>query len=119
MTDSKERHRQLAREYKEKKKQIGVFAIRNKTTGRVFIDHTLHLDKAYNKHRFQLNMGSHQNKLLQSDWTKDGEENFLYEVIEELEELSNDSSDISKDLAELKELCREKLAGMSGVNGFY
>ena len=119
MSDSNERRKQLAREYKERKKQIGIFAIRNNVTGKVFFDKTMNLDVAYNKHRFTLNCGSHINKELQDDWNQYGEEKFSYEVIEKLEDVADDPKEIAEDLSVLKELCREKLAGTPDVNGFY
>jgi hypothetical protein len=119
MSENKENRKQLTREYKERKKQIGVFVIRNKITGRVFLDRSLSLDMAYNKHRFSLNFGNHRNKELQADWTRHGEENFEYEVIERLEEKPGGARDINVELDELKELCREKIVETSGVKGLY
>ena len=119
MPESKERRKQLVREYKERKKQIGVYAIRNKVTGRIFLDRALNLDVAYNKHKFQLQIGSHRNKEMQKDWNRYGEDNFSYEVIERLEDDSDDPMQVDRDLTELKELCREKLAGTPEVKGFY
>jgi len=119
MPIGKEQRKQLVREYEERKKLIGVFAIRNKVTGKIFLDRTMNLGVAFNKHRFQLNMGSHPKKEMQSDWTKYGEENFFYEAIEALENAPEDPKEISKELNALMELCREKLVETPDVNGFY
>lgn len=119
MADNKENRKLLVREYKERKRQIGVFGIRNKVTNRVFIDKTLNLDVAYNRHRFTLNMGSHRNKELQADWNQYGEENFSYEIIETIEDNNDDQKATNDDLVELEELCRERIFETSGINSIY
>jgi hypothetical protein len=119
MSINKEKRKQLVREYKERKKKIGIFAIRNKATGKIFLDRTMNLDVAFNKHRFQLNMGSHPQKEMQADWVEFGEANFSYEPLETLDDAPDDPKEINKELDALMDLCLEKLAATPEVKGFY
>jgi hypothetical protein len=106
----------LKREYKETPLPIGVFQIRNLTNKKVFIGSSLNLNGIFNRHRFALNAGSHQNKSLQADWNFLGAEQFAYEVLEELEPREN--LNIKKELEFLEDLWLEKLApyGERGYN---
>jgi len=78
--------KQIKLDYKQKIKPMGIFQIKNLVNGKVFIGDTFNLDAAYNKHKFQLNLGSHKNKDLQKEWNQYGQDNFTYEVLEVLEQ---------------------------------
>ena len=106
----------LIREYKETQLPMGVFQIRNLTNEKVFIGSSLNLNGIFNRHRFALNAGSHQNKALQADWNSLGAEQFAFEILEELEVREN--LNIKKELEFLEDLWLEKLApyGERGYN---
>ncbi|MFD0589873.1 DUF2087 domain-containing protein [Paenibacillus sp. GCM10027627] len=72
----------LTAEYQEKERTMGVYEIRNKTNGRIFIGGSTHLEGLWNKETFMLNLGSHQNKELQREWKEYGAEQFSYLVLE-------------------------------------
>jgi hypothetical protein len=105
MTNKKE----LTESYKQMTFRIGVFQIKNKTNGRVFVESSMNLDKIYNRHRVELNFGTHRNADLQQDWTRLGEENFTYEIIAELDQDDSKKIDYKKELAVLEQLCFEEL----------
>ena len=63
----------------------------------------------WNRHRFQLNFGSHPNKALQADWTKQGEKDFVFEVLSELERKSDDSADYRDELQTLLTMTLDEL----------
>jgi group I intron endonuclease len=95
----------LRREYKETQQTMGVFQIRNLTNEKVFVGSSLNLDGIFNRHKFALNAGSHQNKSLQADWNEFGAENFAFEILEELE--PREQLDVKRELEFLEDLWLE------------
>jgi hypothetical protein len=72
----------LKREFKERKKQAGVFQVKNTVNGKIFLGSSLNLEGVFNGCRFQLSMGSHRNKALQKEWNEYGEGKFAFEILE-------------------------------------
>jgi len=114
VTDKK----QIKFDYKQSVKPMGIFQIRNLVNGKLFIGGTFNLDVAYNKHKFQLNLGSHKNKDLQKEWREHGQENFIYEILEVLEQDDNIYRDYNDELKVLEECWLEKIQsfGDQGYN---
>lgn len=114
MTDRK----QIKQDYKKAIKPMGIFKIENLVNGKVFIGGTFNLDVAYNKHKFQLNLGSHKNKELQKEWRRHGQDSFTYGVLEVLEQDDNIYRDYNDELKVLEECWLEKLQpfGERGYN---
>jgi hypothetical protein len=73
------------REYKERAVPRGVFAVRCKATGFVSVDSSPNLTAAKNGLWFSLRLGNHRDKQLQSEWRTHGEDQFEFEVLEELD----------------------------------
>lgn len=96
----------LKREYRETKIPMGIFQIRNLTNGKVLIGSSLNLNGIFNRHKFALNAGSHQNTALQADWNELGGDKFAFEILEELEPREN--LDDRKELVFLEDLWLEK-----------
>lgn len=94
--------------YKEMKFQMGTFQIRNQSNGKIFIGTSNNLEAIWNRHRFQLNMGSHRNAMLQKDWNALGEEGFVFEILETLEH-EEGITDYNKELEVLEEMFLEEL----------
>lgn len=101
--------RALKKAYKETRRPMGVFAVRNRTNGKVFLGGSQDLPGALNRHRFQLKMGSHQNRALQADWKSLGEDAFEVEILDELKPTEGAPVDPVRELAVLLELWMEKL----------
>src|SRR5579862_4277020 len=78
--------KEAARQFKQRKVSKGIFAIRCKATGEVWVDSSPNLDAARNGTWFQLRAGMHRNRRLQQEWTAQGEEAFDFEVLEALDE---------------------------------
>ncbi|NET32215.1 MAG: GIY-YIG nuclease family protein [Cyanothece sp. SIO1E1] len=95
--------------YKEMKFKMGAFQIRNLSNGKLFVGSSANLDAIWNRHRFQLNMGSHRNTELQKEWNTFKEENFVFEILEELPH-RDDTSDYSEELSLLETFYLEKLS---------
>lgn len=73
-------------EYKSRKTPKGIYAIRCKATGEVWIGASSHLDTQVNSIWFELRAGLHRNKLMQAAWTAHGEEVFAYEILEAVDD---------------------------------
>jgi hypothetical protein len=114
----KEKNKRLKKEYVLNGRPLGVFLIRNMVNEKVFVGVGLDLLGIVNSHKFQLKMGVHRNRELQSDWNERGGENFTFEILDQLEPRADASDDGRKDLAFLEELWLEKLQpfGTRGYN---
>jgi hypothetical protein len=112
-----ERKRELMEQYKEIKTEAGVYQIRNKVNGKIMVASTQNL-KTLNGKKFELNMGSAKNILLQKEWNEFGEAAFEFELLEKLEKKDEGFQDIKGDLRKLEEKWLQKLEpyGDKGYN---
>jgi hypothetical protein len=101
--------KEIRNEYKQMKFQMGVFRIRNKKNGKIWIGSGINIPAVLNSEKFQLNIGMHPNKVLQKDWTELGEDNFSCEVIEEIKQGDDDSVDYKREVKSLEDLLIEDL----------
>jgi hypothetical protein len=101
--------KEIKEQYKRLKFPMGVFQIRNLVNGKIFISTSMNLDAIWNRHKFQLVMGGHSNKELQNDWKEYGEENFVFELVEEIKESDDPAIDNKKEVEILEEMILEKL----------
>lgn len=108
----------IIREYKERKKQAGVFQIRNTANGKALLGSSLNLDGPLNSHQFMLTIGSHRNKALQEDWNRYGKDKFVFEVLEAVEIKDDPNFNLNDELTLLEEIWLEKLEpfGDKGYN---
>ena len=97
------------REYKETLAPAGVFRVRNTATGKSLVGSTANLPGTLNRHRFQLEHGSHPSGELQADWNALGPDAFEFEVLDQLKPSEKPDYDGTEDLRVLKELWLEKL----------
>ena len=72
----------LLRQYKERKVEAGVYAVRCAPTGEVWIGVAPDLSNRRNGVWFSLRLGSHREKSLQAAWTAHGAEAFVFEADE-------------------------------------
>ena len=111
--------RKLKRDYKEQRPSLGVFQIRNLVSGKIFVASSLNLAAAQNRHRFQLEHGSHPSRRLQKDWTEHGPNAFVFEILDEVHPGEHDQDrDRSADLAFAEEFWLAQLEpfGDKGYN---
>lgn len=101
--------KELKDEYKQQKFRIGVFQVRNTVNGKIFIEGSVNLDKIWNRHRTELNFGSHSNKALQQDWKTFGEENFVYEILDEIKQEEGKNLDHNKEIKQLEQMYVDEL----------
>lgn len=101
--------KELIAEYKQIKFRIGVFQVRNTVNGKVFIEGSVNLDKIWNRHRAELNFGSHANAGLQADWKTFGEDNFVYEILDEIKQDETKNIDYGKEVKQLEKMYIDEL----------
>ena len=64
--------------------RVGIFQIKNKPEGRIFLQTSTDLDRAFNSDIFQLKAGMHSNSALQNDWINLGQEAFECKIFDEI-----------------------------------
>ena len=101
--------KKLKQDYQQNVVPMGVFLIRNTVNDKVFVAAGRNLQGIINRHRFQLIAGSHPNKLLQTDWSQLGSQNFAFEILEEFIPPDDSNIDKEKELAFMEKLWLEKL----------
>lgn len=84
----------------------GVFQIRNKLNNKIFIGSCRNIN-SLNGIRFQLNNGNYINSGLQEDWSKFGENAFVFEILETFEE-KYDAITSSREAKRLERECIKK-----------
>ena len=104
------RKRELIRAYKETRRPMGVFQVRNTTDGRALVAASADLPAALNHHRAALRFGAHRNRALQRDWDALGPDAFAFEVLDTLAAPENDPAyDPADDLRVLEALWLDRL----------
>ena len=107
----------LTREYKESRRPMGVYQIRNTLNGKLLVGVSVDLPSILNRHRADLRMGGHRNRELQKDWAEFGPEAFEFEILDTLKPLEQPDYDPSVDLWVLEELWLDKLS-LFGERGY-
>ncbi|MET3289967.1 UNVERIFIED_CONTAM: DNA-binding CsgD family transcriptional regulator [Brevibacillus sp. OAP136] len=103
------------RAYKEELKPMGIYQIYNKRDGKALIAGSMNLPAIFNRQRFTLKLGSHTDKALQQDWNDAGEEQFSFDILQQLEPKENETAtpDVLKQyqekLTELESIWRLEL----------
>jgi hypothetical protein len=114
MTDRKT----LIRQYKENRRPMGIFRVRNVANGKSLVGACVDLPAMLNRQEFQLRSGGHPNRELQKDWDASGPDAFRFEVVETLTIPDRQDYDPADDLKTLEELWLESLSpyGERGYN---
>ncbi len=99
----------LSREYKESPPPVGVYRVRNTVSGRSLVGSAVNLAGRLNRHRFQLEMGSHPNRDLLADWKEFGAAAFAFEELDRLKPPDEPGYDPAEDLQVLEEMWIDKL----------
>ena len=100
---------EIKNNYKRTLRPMGVYQVRNLVNGKIFVGSSLNLPGRINRHKFELNVGSENIKELQEDYNKFGEENFSFEIIDELKPKEDPEYNYKEDVAVLEQLWVEKL----------
>lgn len=116
--DVKQVHKQLKQEYKQQPRRLGVFLIRNAINDKIFLGSGRDLTGIMNRHKFELEHGSHVNRSLQADWNTLGSNHFAFEIVEQLEPSNDPQFDVKKELTFMEDMWLAKLKpfGERGYN---
>ena len=108
----------LIREYKETRRPMGVYCIRNTVNGKLLVGKSIDLPSILNRQRGQLRAGFHPNPTLQKELSEYGADAFEVEVLDTLEVVDQADNDPSADLRTLEQMWLEKLSpfGNRGYN---
>jgi len=107
----KQRKKTLLQQFKEMKPDMGIFAIRNRASGKCWLAVSQNLKGAINSTLFGLRLGSFPQRDLQRDWKELGESGFAVEILETLSyDKDETKTDYSEELAILRMLWEERLA---------
>ncbi|WP_241132909.1 GIY-YIG nuclease family protein [Achromobacter insuavis] len=99
----------LKRQYLETKTLAGVYAIRNRISGRALVAGSANADGALNRHRFELRQGTHRNALLRRDWREHGEASFTFDVLDRVKPRADPAFDAARELEDLVALWRQDI----------
>ncbi len=101
--DRMDRKKELKMMYKEAKRPMGIFQIKNGQTGKILVGSSNNLEAMKNREMFMLKTGAHFNRELQQDYNQYGADAFTFEVLETLKLTDNPFQDTKKELEELEE----------------
>lgn len=101
--------RELNREYMERVKPAGIYQVKNTANGKMLLGSSLNLEGPLNRHRFMLKIGSHTNKILQSEWNELGPDVFVFEILEEVKMKDDPNFNLQDELTLLEMIWLEKL----------
>ena len=59
----------------------GVYQIKNKNSGKIYVGSSVNIKRRWKAHRFHLNRGTHDSKWLQNSWDKNGQDAFEFSVL--------------------------------------
>ena len=62
----------------------GIYLIKNIVNNKVYVGSAVNIDKRWKEHKYSLNKGKHHSCHFQSAWYKYGEQNFTFDIIEEV-----------------------------------
>ncbi len=107
-----EKNKDLKRQYKLTKPDMGIFKISAEGTGKAYLEATQDLRGTMNGAIVRLNSGMHPWREFQQDWTALGAERFQTEILERLpyDEKDEMKTDYSEELKILEMLWADRLA---------
>ena len=101
--------KELLAKYKARKIMGGVYAIKNRVTGRSLLLSAQDLQGSKNRFEFAQKTGSCVHPRLKDDWAVFGGEAFSLEILEELEKMETQTPDeFKEDIRVLSEIWLEK-----------
>lgn len=103
------RQKELKNSYKNNPPPMGVYQLKNKTTGKALVGSSMNLPGKKNSSAFQLNLNGHPNKELQADWNSYGQDAFLFEILEVLKPEDHPQEDWRKATLALEDKWLDKL----------
>jgi len=97
------------KEYKQARRPMGVYRIRNTQNGKSYVGFNTDLQAILNRQKAELKFGSHRNPALLGEWKSFGESSFKFEVLDELEHDENSKASPVEELRILSEMWVRKI----------
>ena len=101
--------KELKDEYKQMEFPMGVFQIKCTVNEKFLIDNSVDMESKWNRHKMELKFGNHKNKDLQNDWSKYGEDKFIFEVLSELKKSEEENVNYNTELKTLQDMIIEEM----------
>jgi hypothetical protein len=86
---------------------MGIYAVRDRTSGHLLLGASRNVHAALNRARFELRMGKHADRVLQAEWDRSGVDGLAFEVLELVKERENVGFDYAGELKALEQIHRE------------
>jgi hypothetical protein len=80
----KHKKKELTTAYRQSLRPMGIYQIRNLVNGKIFIDRTIDLEAARNRHQFVTAMARPPIPELLADWQTYGGKQFVFEVLDQV-----------------------------------
>jgi group I intron endonuclease len=110
--------KELKKQYQQTLQPMGVYQIRNRRNGKIYIGCSKNLPGKLNSHKFQLKNGLHPNKQMQKEFNEIGEEGFSFDILDHLNPREDLNRDYTEELKALEEMWIEKLTPFN-ENGYH
>lgn len=101
--------KELINQYKRTLRPMGIYQIKNKVNGKIYIESAKDLPGIINRNKFQLKNGLHLNAEMQKDYHEIGEEWFSFDILDYLKPKEDLNYDYTEELKTLEEMWLEKL----------
>jgi hypothetical protein len=99
----------VKKDYKQTKRVMGVYRIRNTRSEKSYIGFSIDLTSRINRHKSELKFGSHRNVELSEEWISLGESAFEFEVLDKLDHKEDSQASPVEELRILAEMWIRKL----------
>jgi hypothetical protein len=111
LSSSASRRRASVRAYKEAFPPMGIYAVRNAVTGRVWLGASRDAEAALNRIRFELRFRGHRHPGLTAEWRQHGDAAFSFEVIDRVKQRDDAAFDYDAELQASLSLWQAELEG--------
>ena len=86
---------------------MGLYAIRDRSSGHLRLGASRNVQAALNRARFELGMGKHADRVLQAEWNRNSVDGLAFEVLELVKKRENAEFDYESELKALEQIHRE------------
>lgn len=104
---SRQARRMVARQARDAFPPMGIYAIRDRTSGHRVLGASRNVPAALNRARFELGMGKYADCALQTEWNRSGVDGLAFEVLELIKEREDANFDYAGELKALEQVYRE------------